>query len=910
MSHSIKQLICALKQHEPAETIFVSASRVFGRRVLTTIARETMLIGVRAETPSTLAAELCAGLLADERRTISELGASELVLRCLDTSPLFGTGSVRCLATAKELCGVFSELDTDCIDRIGGSRKLDEVQKLREAYAAEKGDILLDRADLLRRALEKAAQETDPLCHAHYVVLSSYRPSELERRLIDALSGGGAQLNVVPLAAPIGESLPAGGWQTNAACVDPLAGKRISVVRCRGMETEADHIFRDLLQNSDKIPAEDCAIVYLSGEYAQLLFETAARYGVPVTMGAGIPFTASPLYYLLDRIRDLAGSGYDASVMRDILSNNSLRVGGKRRLIPLLETMQIGHGRERCRMLWETDSEKVTAADKEAWKAFFEELFVLTEPNELDLAAQKAALLHFLGEYVSHIDSEQVAAFSRVRTTVSQISGLSPSERLLDRLLTLLKGASYRSDGSAPGAVFCTPLTQALFTGRKKLYICGLSRYSLDAAGGETACFLDEERERFREEHPTLRTTVLRAQEKSYRFWELLSEHEGEVMLSYPDFDITRKSELSPAPAFRAVAAQLGYRTEEEVPAVSYVPETTFSAWDHLLQSGAPLMLSAVVPHADRAVPAACLPEVPQEERIAELTFSASGLETALRCPFKFYMQHILHIYEPPRTKRGERSWLLAAEMGSFCHEVLEQYYSTAPQTDITQLFETAWTALKKKYPPVADWMMERDKQRARAMVGAAVSWTQKEGRKVCSTEEKFGPERDANGEITKDFKITVGKTQLRLTGSIDRVDACTDGTCAIVDYKTSNPLSFQKEINEHLHLQHYLYALAEEALHPDRKVDEAGYLLLSDDGKYLSLKSSDALREEYAKRTTAILQILSDEETAQTCAPCYQLSKDELIPGTPEARGEQWNSCRCYCGFAAVCPIQDKEDF
>ena len=113
MSNSTEQLKNALKQYEPAETIFVSASRAFGRRVLTTLARETMLVGVRAETPLTLAVELCADALADERvcRSIDEVEAAELVFQCMKTSPLFGKGKAFCLATAKELYGVFGELD-------------------------------------------------------------------------------------------------------------------------------------------------------------------------------------------------------------------------------------------------------------------------------------------------------------------------------------------------------------------------------------------------------------------------------------------------------------------------------------------------------------------------------------------------------------------------------------------------------------------------------------------------------------------------------------------------------------------------------------------------------------------------------------------------------------------------------
>ena len=149
------------------------------------------------------------------------------------------------------------------------------------------------------------------------------------------------------------------------------------------------------------------------------------------------------------------------------------------------------------------------------------------------------------------------------------------------------------------------------------------------------------------------------------------------------------------------------------------------------------------------------------------------------------------------------------------------------------------------------------------------------------------------------------------MTGSIDRVDEHADGSYAIVDYKTSNPERFREEIASNLHLQHYLYTLAEEALHPERKVDEAGYLLLAaNDGECYAEERGAACRAEAAKRTEALIRILSDEEKAQTCAPCYRLDGDELKLGSAEERGDQWSSCRRYCGFAALCPIHGKEDF
>ena len=61
-------------------------------------------------------------------RSIDEVEAAELVFQCMKTSQLFGKGKTFCPATAKELYGVFGELDAACVDRIGGSDKLDEVQ--------------------------------------------------------------------------------------------------------------------------------------------------------------------------------------------------------------------------------------------------------------------------------------------------------------------------------------------------------------------------------------------------------------------------------------------------------------------------------------------------------------------------------------------------------------------------------------------------------------------------------------------------------------------------------------------------------------------------------------------------------------------------------------------------------------
>ena len=181
----------------------------------------------------------------------------------------------------------------------------------------------------------------------------------------------------------------------------------------------------------------------------------------------------------------------------------------------------------------------------------------------------------------------------------------------------------------------------------------------------------------------------------------------------------------------------------------------------------------------------------------------------------------------------------------------------------------------------------------------------------MLSTEEKFGPERDEAGTITRDFKITVGQTPIRLTGSIDRVDEHADGSYAIVDYKTSNPERFRGEIASNLHLQHYLYTLAEEALHPERKVDEAGYLLLAaNDGECYAEERGAACRAGGRKADGGPDTYPFGRGKAQTCAPCYRLDGDELKLGSAEGAATSGAAARRNCGFAALCPIHGKEDF
>ena len=136
-------------------------------------------------------------------------------------------------------------------------------------------------------------------------------------------------------------------------------------------------------------------------------------------------------------------------------------------------------------------------------------------------------------------------------------------------------------------------------------------------------------------------------------------------------------------------------------------------------------------------------------------------------------------------------------------------------------------------------------------------------------------------------------------------MDRRPDGTYAILDYKTSQVGRFQQELEQDLHLQHYLYTLAEEALHPERRIQAAGYLLLAEDGGYHSFPrgmSGEAYRRTYGEMIRLLLEWLEDEDRIQTWCPCFHVENHQLVLGDDETRDAAWKSCQYYCGYAAIC--------
>ena len=871
----------------PEETILLCAGRSEGRRLLQQCAADgACLVGVSTESPLSLAMDICSAELAKQNapKLLSDIEAAELILDLLCNNPPEyyskdnTNATAQTPAVAKELLKVFRELDMACIESLSGNKKLDDTQALRTLYQEEKvRQNVIDRTDLFKRACEIAVPD-----NRRYVALSSFTPTPLEQKLLDKLVGD--KLTIVPIGAPDGIEL------SDALCkeVPRLQAKDLSAnsrfYRCRGMETEVRFVFRDILEGST--PVEDCAIIYLSGEYAPQIYETAARFNIPVSMSAGIPMSMSAIFSMIAQLTALPEQNYDTEQLCGLLTTYGFTKVHPYRLADQLRKKQVYWGKDRyLRFLSDVKNDPKLSEYANDWNAFFTDLFSILEPSGT-LAEQQQAMLQFLLRYTNRAHPSEAAAYAYASKLISEISVLRPGETVAQRLVELMESGTYLNASAQPGQLFCAPLSQALCTGRQKLYILGLSRYALQGSDRQSPILNETDRTNL-----GLKNARLRENENTFRLLQAVLQHEGEIIFCYPDFDSERMIEQRPSPVYLDLKDAIGAQENS----ISYIPATPMTAGDHILLGSNTVPYSANWSSASQVQ---LQPSVDHQKQIEGFAFSCSSLEKALRCPLQFYLENILQLRKPNVQEYRYDKWLSESAMGTFCHRVLEKYYQqimTNITPDLDALIQEVREQTEQLIPVPSKELQDQDLEKARIMIDNAIAWTTRENRSVQAAERHFGKNAE-EAPIT----LTINQKTLLLSGSIDRVDLV-NGQTAILDYKTGSAKRFQE--NSDYHLQHYLYTLTQEQL-TNQNISEAGYLFLDNpaEAKYFPFPIGSNERQEMAQKMESLLEWLADEEKCMEWAPCMALNQGKLEMGSDSEREKQRNSCRNFCIYSEFC--------
>jgi len=189
---------------------------------------------------------------------------------------------------------------------------------------------------------------------------------------------------------------------------------------------------------------------------------------------------------------------------------------------------------------------------------------------------------------------------------------------------------------------------------------------------------------------------------------------------------------------------------------------------------------------------------------------SPSAVEAYLKCPFAFYLRHILGIDVPDEP--DELLEIEPIELGNLAHRILEDAYSQSggardavlgaleraaadgfarAERDGVTGFPLAWQVLRGQ---LLDDL--------RHTVATDPSWH--DGVLPADFERRFGYDDD-----WPVVEVPVGGRIVRFHGRIDRVDRSDDGRVRLVDYKSGKGTTEQRHVDKGLDVALPVYVLA-----------------------------------------------------------------------------------------------------
>jgi ATP-dependent helicase/nuclease subunit B len=452
-----------------------------------------------------------------------------------------------------------------------------------------------------------------------------------------------------------------------------------------------------------------------------------------------------------------------------------------------------------------------------------------------------------------------------------------PLKEALDLVRTA--GASVRVGASPPlpGRLHVAGLPSGGYSGRPVTFIAGLDEASFPGRGLQDPVLLDEERAAISEALPTSAEDL---RSNLFGLAGIVASLPGRVVLSYPSYDIVEDRESFPSSvvlqAFRLFrgAPDLDYAAlEKALPAAAgFLPGGAARAFDEADWWLDRLMADAR-PDGARTV-AANFPDLaaglaaararagdtmtaydgivdigPVREEIDPLAgsgtavMSATRLELLARCPFGYFLRHVLKVQPPEEVALDRTRWLDPLQRGTLVHEVLCEFMGRVAETGeevdaarhaslMARIAGERIAETRRKIPEPSAAIFESERRDVLETLGiflAAEAKREDKGRPLAF-------EKEIAGET-----IPLGEGRsFRLRGFIDRVDRIGPAAYRIIDYKTGSPAPYENLVHfgRGRTLQPALYAVAlEQILARERpgerpRVVESGYLFPSRRGE------------------------------------------------------------------------------
>jgi ATP-dependent helicase/nuclease subunit B len=753
-----------------------------------------------------------------------------------------------------------------------------------------------------------------------------------------------------------GEKRVGSGGRSLAGGLKPQDSADLHLVQVIGAEGEVNGVFREILEK--EYPLDTVEVACASDAYIPLLYDFSERFDIPMTFAGGLPpeltrpgqalagflrwiasgFDVEELIGLCQAglITFAKGKGASVSAPRPqevatLLRKGRIRKGRKsyqvgfKRVERELRT-QIAESRnqERTTEYLEQQAERVQAV-----QAMVDKLFGLVPGGgRVKIQDLTNACIKFLIQNApvrAGYDSNAIVTLKVHMETIGEnvVAHEAPA-RLAQYLSDLLAQHRVESLGARPGHVYVVPLERAGYSQRQNLYVLGLDEGSFPGRGIEDPILLDNEREALPAGLP------LHRRRPGERVWQLvraLGMAPGQVTLMSRRRGLADGSEYYPSAFFQQVADQLGRGLEEEpvVPLLPSIGDVSLTDTETLLAArrcgefrGAiepmfPWLVAGRQALEERDQPYLTrfdgwLGRVTAELDPAggQLPMSASRLEVLVRCPYRYFLQHVLHVEAPEEAEEDTTRWLHPLEFGKLLHalfcDFMEKLQEKGEHPDealhaglLQEMLEEEIEAYRERIPVLHEAAFQADRQRLeRATQIFLAAESAQTGVEPVGFEVSFGFGHSEGLNAPDPIPLRLNnRIKILLRGFIDRVDQVDTGY-HIWDYKTGSAASYSDEAlaeaGSYLQWALYAYALNEilSRKKEDGRVVKSGYFFPNDRGNGQRVAPPLPAPAELGARLEPLFALI-----AQGCF--FHLQKHD--------------HCR-YCDYRGTCgadPVQKK---
>jgi ATP-dependent helicase/nuclease subunit B len=411
-----------------------------------------------------------------------------------------------------------------------------------------------------------------------------------------------------------------------------------------------------------------------------------------------------------------------------------------------------------------------------------------------------------------------------------------------DWLTALPSEAMIMGSGPRAGCLHVSAVTAGGHSGRPHTFLIGLDDSRFPGASMQDPLLLDSERGRLSD---GLVTSSNRLAEKLRGFGRLLARLRGSVTLSYSCRDLQDDRDTFPSPvildAYRILsgnheADQTEFLSKALRTPVSFAPDGP----DHCLDerewwlwrlcgpgqaANARQLIGQRFPHIERGWEArrqrdsdaftiydGCVVQAGADLDPTAANgpvLSSHKLETAGKCPLRYFFQHVLELKPPDDVRIDRAVWLDPRNSGRLCHEVFELFLSELIVAARVPVYARDWGRLlailderaaryRDDFPPPSDSIFQEQYQQLRQT--AHIFLKEEESfcaRRCCRPmflESSIGLETERPGSPLDTGEpvpiLLPGGGRIRVAGRVDRVDRLENRAVqsfAIWDYKNSD---------------------------------------------------------------------------------------------------------------------------